>query len=136
MPNLKKLKTQIKFSSHPGAPESADDSAPAAVVKFPTKVSILGTIYTVKYLSARSMGDDYGETDPDNRLIRIRKPTPSTIESTQATLFHEMLHASLHQSGLTHLLSDDNEEAIVRMLEQFVFPYIDVEKLMRQGGNK
>lgn len=140
---LKKIKAQIRFSSseaepqpaYPTARVSKEDLLPPArqIHKFPTKVSVLGTIYTVKYLVPRSMDGNLGSTDTDAKLIKIRKPTPDTIEIAQSTLLHEMIHAALHQSGLSQLLSEKNEEAIVRMLEDFMFPLTDTDKLMKQG---
>lgn len=64
--------------------------------------------------------DDYGECIPEERLIRINPDKPA--DTFEATLFHEKLHAALAMSGLSTLLSDETEEAIVLCLENLVFP--------------
>lgn len=113
------------------APEASIPVAPVPQEtpswKLPSKVTILGTEYRVKTSMSIKHEGAYGETIPDKKLIKISKF--DDVESSKSTLLHEMLHAALHQSGQSFLFNDKQEEALVRMFEQFLYPMVDFEKL-------
>lgn len=75
-------------------------------------VPILGQLYTVEYVD---LGRYQGESDGDEHSIKVHEDLDGT-ERRDATV-HEILHSILHESGLTHLLTDELEEALVRALE-------------------
>ena len=74
------------------------------------QVNILGQVWEVCELR---MSDDHGCCDIEAQIITIDKdcPFPDRVE------LHEVMHAILAVSGLTHLLEDYQEEAIVTALE-------------------
>jgi hypothetical protein len=83
-------------------------------MSLPESVNILGKEYRVKF--CKMAKDHYGETDTDKKVIRINKDKADQ----GATLTHEVIHAALYESGLTHILheaSEGLEEAIVRAIE-------------------
>lgn len=92
---------------------------------FPTQLNILGKIFSVKYVKMAS--GDYGETLSKDLLIKINKKLP--IESMHATLIHEMAHAALGISGLTEVLSEQQEEAVVTAFENCFSQYISLDSL-------
>jgi Zn-dependent peptidase ImmA (M78 family) len=54
--------------------------------------------------------DTMGQYDPLNRIISLRRKMPRRQQ--WYTLYHEMGHLWLHESGLTNGLNDAIEEAI------------------------
>jgi Zn-dependent peptidase ImmA (M78 family) len=80
------------------------------------QVSVLGRLYRIEYVAFEE--GNYGECQGEKGLIRIREGLPE--EERRATIVHELLHAILYESGITHILEKDNEhleEAIVRAIE-------------------
>jgi hypothetical protein len=91
-------------------------------VNRPNKVIILGQPFTIKYEPSSKMQGLFGDTDVDSHVIRINKSLPE--HSIQSTLFHEFLHAALAVAGISYVISDNIEEAIVRCLENALVPHI------------
>jgi hypothetical protein len=86
------------------------------------KIIIGGIEFKIVFKEMR----DFGEMDFDKKIISIRKGLSD--EETFDTLMHEANHASLSVSGLTHILDDDNtEEAIVRAMDNLLFPVFKKE---------
>lgn len=90
----------------------------------PSKLAILGIVYKVKYVS---LDGELGNCNPDTRIINIDKD--QSVDDARSTLLHEALHAAFAVSGQSELFRKDHEEAVVRMLEAFLFPVSDVTKL-------
>lgn len=78
------------------------------------RVNILGHDYQILFVKMPKRL--YGLCDSDDRTIRINKRYP---DEAGRTLVHEVVHASLRESGLVHLLHqvDGLEESIVRAIE-------------------
>lgn len=94
--------------------------------KLPDKVEILGTAFAISY-QKRIAGNLFGETLPDTKRIKIKSDlTPAALE---ATLFHEMMHAALFMSGLSQIVTEDMEEAIIRAIEHGLAPHIRLKCL-------
>jgi len=73
---------------------------------------------------------EYGTFDPDSWEIRIG---PSARANPIETLKHEMIHACFAVAGLSHIRRFE-EEAIVRCLENLLFPALEqLEKIMSHG---
>lgn len=66
--------------------------------------------------------DEHGLCDWDSKVITLRDSDPTDIQ--QATLFHELLHMALALGGTKYLLSDKEEEAVVRTLENGLWPLL------------
>lgn len=90
----------------------------------PNKISILGKEFKVVVTALKGL---HGDCDVDKRVIRIHQN--STVESARETLFHESLHAAFAVSGLKEIITDEQEEAIVRMIEHSIYHIVDVDKL-------
>lgn len=82
--------------------------------KLPTYISVLGHTFTIKQVP-KLADDGHGECNVDERTIKISTAYP--LASRQSTLRHEAIHAILGITGLTELLSDELEEAIVVAIE-------------------
>lgn len=76
-------------------------------------VGVLGRDYEVKLCKLPKTL--HGDTDTDKGIIRLNYRKDSLVE----TFVHEVIHAALHESGLTHILGQTEglEEAIVRAIE-------------------
>lgn len=62
----------------------------------------------------------------EDKVIKIRNTL--TDEQVFDTLMHECVHAALDMSGIAYLIDDDQkEEAIVRALENLLFPVYQQE---------
>jgi len=87
----------------------------------PDSLMIMGIEWTIKYVD--KLKDDDGEilcgdTDIDKYLIRISTGYHDTDSEMSRTILHETLHAILRMTGQNEMLSEKQEEAIVRALEQ------------------
>lgn len=99
----------------------------------PKKVQILGKTWQVRVAPAAD--DDkpedeptYGQTVTSDGIITLfTEPHLShTFKGPMAsTLFHECCHAALETSGVTSLLTDAQEECIIRALEEGIWPLIE-----------
>jgi len=92
---------------------------------FPTKIMISGSIYTVTYEDEIIDEDGEvleGDSDFDDKTIRIKKSNPKAMRST---IMHEVIHMAIAHAGLQELLagiSDYTEETLVCALENSLFP--------------
>lgn len=66
---------------------------------------------------------DSGTCDTDTKTIMLNKK--DTLANKRATLFHELCHAALHVGGVSFVLTDEVEEAVVRAIEHGVYPLIE-----------
>jgi len=87
--------------------------------KLPEKITILG--YHIK-VKAASLEEDHGQYDGDTKTIKI---DISPANNWGSTLFHESLHASLDISGVSEVLGSRTEEAVVRCIENALWPLIE-----------
>lgn len=93
----------------------------------PDHIMIGGLPWTIEYKSKLVAMEDadnrlHGETDVDLRIIRICTDYPPHIQLQ--TLWHECLHAALHVSGHSDILSPGHEESLVMALEHILYPII------------
>lgn len=86
--------------------------------------------FKVEYVEKVSDNDDYGETDGHERKIRIKAALKGL--TLHRTIAHEALHAALHVSGQTELMSDRQEEALVVALENLLAHCFDIKKLSKR----
>lgn len=91
--------------------------------ELPSSVSILGRELKVTVTNLKGL---HGDFSLDKSLIRIHQSVP--VESAKDTLFHEMIHAALAISGHNEMLTEGQEEAIVRMMEHAFSGYFDIKK--------
>ena len=82
-------------------------------------IIIFGTTYSVEYypLLEDSDGNNYGETQCHEKAIKVSLIHNDNKKKLQSTLFHEIIHGVLGESGLTEVLDSNTEEAIVVALE-------------------
>ena len=92
----------------------------------PQTIEVLGQ--TIK-VEIKTLKDLYGNFSADKMTICLHDKYD--LETSIQTLLHEMLHAMLAISGQNEMLSADQEEGIVRMLELALLPYIDQSKLRK-----
>lgn len=86
----------------------------------PKKVKILGKLFDINYQSNLKDKEDpaealYGEMHGREFVIDINSSYGRKIQ--EDTLFHEAMHAALAVSGLSHLLDEKIEEAIISCFE-------------------
>ena len=79
------------------------------------KVTVLGTEIEVR---VEELQDLHGHFDADKLLIRMDTKRKQQSE----TFLHEVMHAALFVSGLTEIMGEEREEAVVRCLEHALFP--------------
>ena len=89
-------------------------------MKRPDRVKILGQWINILYVDLKPEGDKdnetlYGDCDVAARIIRVEKS--SDDELCKRILKHEKLHMKLGLSGLTEILSSEQEEAICVLAE-------------------
>ena len=87
---------------------------PRAKYKLPDSVPILGEDFTVK---SEEMKDAAGDTMGGHRRIRIDFSDHDSQDEVESTLLHETMHAILYVSGVSNLLEENVEEAIIVALE-------------------
>lgn len=90
----------------------------------PRAISILGREFSVAVTNLKHL---HGDMDDDKSLIRIHQNL--SIEEARTTLFHEAVHAAFFVSGHKEMLKEEQEEAIVRMIEHAFYKIVEVEKL-------
>lgn len=103
---------------------TAKQKREAIKTALPASISILGKTFKVTVTSLRGL---HGDCDIDKKIIRVNQN--SSIEDARETLFHESLHAAFAVSGLKEIITDEQEEAIVRMIEHSIYHIVDVDKL-------
>ena len=80
------------------------------------ELTVLGRVYRIEYVAFEE--GNYGEMHGEKGLIKIKDGL--SPDEWKATIIHELIHAILYESGLTHILEHkevDLEEAIVRAVE-------------------
>lgn len=105
-------------------PTSAAKKRAELAASLPKSVSILGRTIKVTVTNLKGL---HGDFSIDKSLIRIHQAVPAA--SAKDTLFHECLHAALAISGHNELMSEGQEEGLVRMLEHAFSQIVDVDKL-------
>lgn len=70
----------------------------------------------------------YGETHGVDKTITLNG-SPKKKRHLHSTLYHEYIHAILHCTGLSQMLSEELEEALVVAMEENTFHLIDPSKL-------
>ena len=91
-----------------------------AQARRPKSVCVLGQDFSIEYKPKVVVGDNdecYGLTHVKDFTIQISSTENKTPEQMEATLLHEVIHAVLGVSGLTELIDDKTEEALVVSLE-------------------
>lgn len=90
----------------------------------PSCINVFGKEFDIIITNLKGL---HGDCDATKGVIRIHQN--SSIESARSTLFHESIHAALAVSGQNEMLREDQEEALVRMLEHAFYHIVDVNKL-------
>lgn len=91
--------------------------------KLPTSITALGGTVTVKVRKPWPDPEAFGCFHRDRREIEI--DGTRSLELQWSTLFHEWVHTALDDSGLAHLFSEQQQEALcdaiaaARMRERF-----------------
>lgn len=87
-------------------------------------IEILGRRWSIKRTKRLVYGGTVcdGVTIPDTFTIKIRSGLKD--DAFAATLFHELCHAALFMTGQSQMLSDEQEEAIVRAIEHGLAPHL------------
>jgi len=87
----------------------------------PKTITISGKQFKIQ-VSDLSEEGLHGDSSNDTKIIRISsKLSP---KDQFATLFHECIHMSLEISGISYMLTDQMEEAIVRCVEYAIYPLL------------
>lgn len=72
------------------------------------------------------IGDDYfGRMMFDMKVIQVHPTLKIGTGVFRDTVRHELLHAALAMGGLNHILKEEQEEAVVRCVENLFFPAWD-----------
>ena len=83
-------------------------------MKIPKKISVLGVPYGITLLEHVTLdGQDgiyMGATNEAKRLIKLATTTDFDDGAKEQTLFHELVHAVLSESGLARTLTDEENE--------------------------
>jgi Zn-dependent peptidase ImmA (M78 family) len=90
----------------------------------PNKITVLGRAFEVVITNLKGL---HGDCNLDKNVIRIHQNC--TPEQARVTLFHEAVHAALAVSGHNEMLKENQEEALVRMMEHAFNSCIDINKL-------
>lgn len=83
----------------------------------PKSVTIFGKKVKIVYKDTDSDSDLHGEFNLDKMEISIHSASCKRQEDLDNTLLHEYIHACLGITGLTEILSSEQEEALARCLE-------------------
>lgn len=95
---------------------------------------ILGVLYKFGWRSKdmpADAKDDFGETFPDEQRIAVNVEKHKSESGVEQTMLHELIHATLYVSGHSEQLDSKQEEAIVRALENGLYPAI--VRLVKMG---
>lgn len=72
--------------------------------------------------------DLWGQWDRDAKVITLGACVISKPSELIPTLVHEMRHAALDLSGVSHGMSDELQEQVVRCLDEIADPAVDQMK--------
>lgn len=84
--------------------------------RLPKTIGILGKTYRI---IRRKLKGSYGTIEKDGDRIHIT--TGITLEVAHQTLLHEVIHGALSRSGHDYRITESDEEAIVRAIENAVW---------------
>lgn len=93
-------------------------------MRVPVFIPVAGKRVSVQYLT-RVPGDSedsdvFGDTTEDGLEIRISKSKHKSEREVFNTIFHEIKHSAVTIIGISHLLGDKLEEALVTGVENAV----------------
>lgn len=93
-------------------------------------VNLMGRSIQIKLVSKKALkkitgdnGDTVGYYSPPEAVIYLDKTLDA--EARRRVLLHELMHATISLSGITHLLEDKMEEAICDVAENWVMLFRD-----------
>lgn len=92
----------------------------------PKYVMVFGKKVRIEYRD--DMAELHGDFDGSKFLIRINKF--QSEKEQRLTIAHEALHAVLFISGISFILNDDLEEAVVRSMENGFLPIVEDAHLL------
>ncbi len=103
-------------------------------------VVLFGNTYTIEYYDAlEDAANEYGETDIHEKIIKVSLLKNNSKKKLHSTLFHEVLHGLMGESGVSQMLSSEQEEAVVVCLENSLLKLVDfkphVLKKMENGNS-
>ena len=88
-------------------------------MKIPKKINVLGVPYRITLLEHVTLdGQDniyMGATNEAKRLIKLATTTDFDDGAKEQTLFHELVHAVLSESGLARTLTDAENEVYAQI---------------------
>lgn len=89
-------------------------------MSFPRSVSVGGHSLRVKWVDELPE-DDWAEYRHDTKELVLSKRCKTETERWWS-LLHEMIHSSLAIGGVSYILTDEQEEAVVRNIEHLFLP--------------
>lgn len=105
-------------------------STPGNPKNLPQSITICGKTVTIKYIDTEDHeGDQWGDFNIDKDLIRIWTKNCPDVEEI---LIHELIHAVIGYTGLTGVLTDDQEEAICRAMQYQLYPVLVLNEQLRK----
>lgn len=88
-------------------------------MKIPKKIKILGVPYKIELSEHVTLdGQDgvyMGATNEARRLIKLATTTDFNKGAKEQTLFHELAHVALNESGLNRTLDDGQNEVFAQV---------------------
>lgn len=104
----------------------------AKKAKYTFKIN-LPSIEIQRITNLKEIGGDWGQTTEDeNGNIVIKIDSKLSGVGLRRTILHEFFHATLELSGMSHLFTDEQEEALTRMHENIYIPlWPDMEELIK-----
>lgn len=100
------------------------------MLKVPESITVSGHELSI-FIEENPMSEKgdllWGYFDADEMKIVIREDATKSKKTFEEVLFHEMLHALIEFSGLSHLMSHESNEAIVRCLDYGLRKHIKIK---------
>tara|TARA_R110000796_G_C14350083_1_gene411474 strand:- start:233 stop:547 length:315 start_codon:yes stop_codon:yes gene_type:complete len=93
---------------------------------FPSSVLVGGHKLKIVWRIDSGGEDLFGTYSTDKKVITLFKNNNPNEEVAWSTLYHEMLHASLEMGGLSYMLGDSLEEAVVRNFDSLMLPALKI----------
>ena len=88
-------------------------------MKIPKKISVLGVPYKIVLEDIVSIDDTdstyMGATNEARRIIKLATSSNFNDGAKEQTLFHELAHVTLCESGLARTLSDGDNEVYAQV---------------------
>jgi hypothetical protein len=89
------------------------------------KVSIGGITLDIMETDCLGNEDEWGSYHSDGRRILLNKMLNLTNEDKARTIIHELHHAALDISGISHIIEQFNlEEGLVRNMDNIFLPAV------------